>query len=114
MTKEERKEYLINIMQEDEELGLYNITQDEWFLIREEPYNWVENLTAKNIMDRKELNELASNKIYSKYMCLVRESLDPNLFWSIDEDRAKELMVAHNREVEIYSYILGLIEKDNK
>ena len=62
----------------------------------------------------QEIKERASDKIYSKYLCLMRESLDPNLFWSIDKDRAKELMVAHNKEVEIYSYILSLIEKDNK
>ena len=62
----------------------------------------------------QEIKEQASDKIYSKYLCLMRESLDPNLFWSIDKDRAKELMVAHNKEVEIYSYILSLIEKDNK
>jgi len=61
-----------------------------------------------------QIKNQASDKIYSKYLCLMRESLNPNLFWSIDADRAKELMVAHNREVEIYSYILGLIEKDNK
>jgi hypothetical protein len=61
-----------------------------------------------------QIKNQASDKIYSKYLCLMRESLDPNLFWSIDADRAKELMIAHNREVEIYSYILGLIEKDNK
>jgi hypothetical protein len=59
-----------------------------------------------------QIKNQASDKIYAKYMCLMRESLDPNLFWSIDKDRAKELMVAHNREVEVYSYILSLIEKD--
>jgi hypothetical protein len=65
-------------------------------------------------MTIEEIKEQASNKIYSKYLCLMRESLDPNLFWSIDKDRASELMIAHNREIEIYSYILSLIEKDNK
>lgn len=65
-------------------------------------------------MIEKEIKNQASNKIYSKYLCLIRESLDPNLFWSVDKDRAQELMVSHNREVDIYSYILSLIEKDNK
>jgi len=62
----------------------------------------------------QDIKERASNKIYSTYSCLLRESLDPNLFWSIDKDRAKELMVAQNKEIEVYSYILSLIEKDNK
>lgn len=65
-------------------------------------------------MTEKLIKNQASDKIYSKYLCLTRESLDPNLFWSIDKDRASELMIAHNREVEIYSYILSLIEKDNR
>jgi len=62
----------------------------------------------------KDTKERASDKIYSIYMGLMRESLNPDLFWSIDKDRAKELMVAQNREIEVYSYILSLIEKDNK
>jgi len=62
----------------------------------------------------QEIKERASDKIYSTYLCLMRESLDPNLFWGIEKDRAKELMVAQNREIEVYSYILSLIEKDNK
>ena len=62
----------------------------------------------------QDTKERASDKIYSIYMGLMRESLNPDLFWSIDKDRAKELIIAQNREIEIYSYILSLIEKDNK
>jgi hypothetical protein len=47
-------------------------------------------------------------------MGLMRESLNPDLFWGIDKDRAKELMIAQNREIQVYSYILSLIEKDNR
>lgn len=65
-------------------------------------------------MTEKEINNLAFCKIYARYLSLSRESLDRNLFWSIDEDRAKDLMIAHKKEVEVYSYILSLIEKDNK
>ena len=65
-------------------------------------------------MATKDIREEANNKIWSKYLMLNNESLNPNLFWSMDENRAKELMIAHNRELEIYSYILSLIEKDNK
>ena len=35
-------------------------------------------------------------------------------FWSIDKDRANELRKCLDNEVEVYSYILNLIEKDNK
>lgn len=62
----------------------------------------------------QDTKERASDKIYSIYLGLMRESLNPDLFWSIDKDRAKELIIAQNREIEIYSYILSLIEKDNK
>lgn len=62
----------------------------------------------------QDIKEQASDKIYSIYLGLMRESLNPDLFWSIDKERAKELMIAQNREIEIYSYILSLIEKDNK
>jgi hypothetical protein len=62
----------------------------------------------------QDTKERASDKIYSIYLGLMRKSLNPDLFWSIDKDRAKELMIAQNREIEVYSYILSLIEKDNK
>ncbi len=63
-------------------------------------------------MTEKEIKERASDKIYAKYLDSLRESLDPDPYWSIDKDRAKELKVAHNKEIEVYSYILSLIEKD--
>ena len=67
-------------------------------------------------MTNEELNELASNKIYSIYSGLLRqELLDPEIrYWSIDADRAKEINKSHTKEVEVWSYILTLIEKDNK
>lgn len=65
-------------------------------------------------MTKKEIKELASDKIYAKYLSVLRESLDPDPFWSIDKDRAKELHKTLDKEIEVYSYILSLIEKDNK
>ena len=62
----------------------------------------------------KEIKERASDKIYAKYLEAMRESLNKESFWSIDKDRAKELRVCIERELEVYSYILSLIEKDNK
>ena len=65
-------------------------------------------------MDRSELNELAYDKIYPTYTRMKRESKMTDLYWKVLGDRQKELMEAHKKEVEVYSYILGLIEKDNK
>lgn len=44
----------------------------------------------------------------------MRESLQPDKYWKIDPDRAIELEKLHEKDVQVYSYILSLIEKDNK
>ena len=59
-----------------------------------------------------EIKERASDKIYAKYLDSLRESLDSDPYWSIDKDRANELKKCLDKEVEVYSYILSLIEKD--
>jgi hypothetical protein len=61
-----------------------------------------------------EIKEQASDKIYSIYLSKLRESLQPNKYWSIDPMQAKELEKAFDKEMEIWSYVLSLIEKDNK
>jgi hypothetical protein len=68
-------------------------------------------MTLSNMI---EIKERASDKIYSIYLSKLRESLQPNKYWSIDPERAKELEKAFDKEVEMWSYILTLIEKDNK
>lgn len=65
-------------------------------------------------MTKKEIQERAKNKIWSKYFGLLNESLLEDPYWSIYKDRAKELKKARMKEIEVYSYILSLIEKDNK
>ena len=62
----------------------------------------------------KEIKEAALNKIYASYFIVMRESLQLDKFWKIEPDRAIELEKAHDKEIQVYSYILGLIEKDNK
>ena len=62
----------------------------------------------------KEISERASDKIYSIYLSKLRESLQPNKYWSIDPERAKELEKAFDKEMEVWNYVLSLIEKDNK
>ena len=62
----------------------------------------------------KEIREKAHNKVYAIYLNLIRESLQPDKYWKIDPDRAIELEKLHEKDVQVYSYILSLIEKDNK
>jgi hypothetical protein len=64
----------------------------------------------------QEIKERAKDKIWSKYFGLLNdELLNPEArYWSIDKERAKELNESHKKEIEVYSYILSLIEKDNK
>jgi hypothetical protein len=65
-------------------------------------------------MDRKELNELASNKIGSKLQVLLREDMEKYVNWGISSDTVKDMIESHKREVKIWSYIFQLIEQDNK
>ena len=65
-------------------------------------------------MDRKELNELASNKIGSKLQVLLREDMEKYVNWGISSDTVKDMIESHKREVKVWSYIYQLIEQDNK
>ena len=62
----------------------------------------------------KEIKEAAQDKVWAKYFVLLNESLQLDKYWKVDPDRALELERAHDKEVQVYSYILSLIEKDNK
>lgn len=65
-------------------------------------------------MDRKELNELASNKIGSKLQVLLREDMEKYVNWGISSDTVKDMIESHKRETQVWSYIYQLIEQDNK
>ena len=65
-------------------------------------------------MTRKELNELASNKIGSKLQVLLREDMDKYVNWGISSDTVKDMIESHRRETKVWSYIYQLIEQDNK
>jgi hypothetical protein len=65
-------------------------------------------------MTDKEIKECAHDKVYSIYLNIMRESLQLDKYWKVDPDRAVSLEKAHDKEVQIYSYILSLIEKDNR
>lgn len=65
-------------------------------------------------MDKKELNELASNKIGSKLQVLLREDMDKYVNWGISAETVRDMIESHKREVKLWSYIFQLIEQDNK
>jgi hypothetical protein len=61
-----------------------------------------------------EIKEAAHDKVYAIYLNIIRESLQLDKYWKLDLDRALQLEKSHDKEVQVYSYILSLIEKDNK
>ncbi len=65
-------------------------------------------------MTDQEIKECAHDKVYAIYLNIMRESLQLDRYWKVDPDRAVFLEKAHDKEVAVYSYILSLIEKDNK
>ena len=65
-------------------------------------------------MDKKQLNELASNKVEAKMNGLLREDMNKYLNWGINSDTVKDMIESHKREVKVWSYIYQLIEQDNK
>jgi hypothetical protein len=57
---------------------------------------------------------VAREKVEAKLFIATMEATDPQLYWKIDEDRRLELNKRDVFECEVWSYILSLIEKDNK
>lgn len=62
----------------------------------------------------KEIKDAAYDKIWANYFVLLNESLQLDKYWKMEPDRAIELEKAHDKDIAVYSYILSLIEKDNK
>jgi hypothetical protein len=61
------------------------------------------------------VKEAASSMIESRLIQATRDADNPyGLYWKVDEDRQLELNIRDKFEVEVWSYILTLIEKDNK
>jgi hypothetical protein len=60
------------------------------------------------------VKETAREKIESCLIQATRDANDIGLYWKVDEDRRLELNIRDKFEVEVWSYILTLIEKDNK
>ena len=60
------------------------------------------------------VKETAREKIESCLIQATRDANDTGLYWKVDEDRQLELNIRDKFEVEVWSYIFQLIEKDNK
>jgi hypothetical protein len=60
------------------------------------------------------VKEAASSMIESRLIQATRDANGTGLYWKFDEDRRLELNIRDKFEVEVWSYILTLIEKDNK
>jgi hypothetical protein len=60
------------------------------------------------------VKEAAREKIESCLIQSTRDANDTGLYWKVDEDRRLELNIRDKFEVEVWSYIFQLIEKDNK
>jgi len=63
---------------------------------------------------QEEIKEAASMKVWSKLYSVIETVSDPEVYWKMDPDRQKELRERDIFEERVWSYILGLIEKDNK
>jgi uncharacterized membrane protein len=63
---------------------------------------------------KEEIKEAAREKIEATLLVATMEADSPDLYWKIDKDRQLELNKRDKFEVEVWSYILSLIEKDNK
>ena len=60
------------------------------------------------------VKETAREKIESCLIQATRDANNTSLYWKVDKDRQLELNILDKFEVEVWSYILSLIEKDNK
>jgi hypothetical protein len=63
---------------------------------------------------QEEIKKAASLKVWSKLYSVIETISDPEVYWKMDPDRQKELRERDIFEERVWSYILGLIEKDNK
>lgn len=61
-----------------------------------------------------EIKQRAFDKIGSMYLACSLKADDHDPYWSIDQERAEMFKKRDLMDVEVYNYILGLIEKDRK
>jgi hypothetical protein len=64
-------------------------------------------------MNQKEIKELARDKVYSIYTVKMFKTDSEDPYWSMPDETKKACKESDQRDLEAWSYILSLIEKDN-
>lgn len=62
----------------------------------------------------EEIKELARDKIYSIYSNKAIKMHNKDNYWSVSEESATSCVESDKRDLAAWTYIYGLIEKDNK
>ena len=57
-------------------------------------------------------NELALNKVRSKYQCLLREDIRVWDTWGLDPETIKKMISSQKTDIEVWEYILKLLENE--
>ena len=65
-------------------------------------------------MTTEETKELAWDKVYSIYTVKMFKTGSTDPYWSISNEAKKSCKESDERDLQAWSYILSLIEKDNK
>ena len=62
----------------------------------------------------QQIKEAAAYKVWAKLASMTGIVNDHDIYWKMDQDRQLELRERDIFEQQIWSYILELIEKDNR
>ena len=62
----------------------------------------------------QEIKEAASTKVEAKLAYITSIANDSDAYWKMDSDRQAQLKERDLFEQKVWSYILDLIEKDNR
>ena len=62
----------------------------------------------------QEIKEAASTKVEAKLAYITSIANDSDAYWKMDSDRQAQLKERDLFEQKVWSYILELIEKDNR
>ena len=62
----------------------------------------------------QEIKEAASTKVEAKLAYITSITNDSDAYWKMDSDRQAQLKERDLFEQKVWSYILELIEKDNR
>ena len=65
-------------------------------------------------MSTEEIKSLALDKVYSIYTVKMFKVGQEDPYWSVSDESKASCKESDARDLKAWSYILGLIEKDNK